>query len=135
MQASIQCAASTLIQLLPVKFALESNHNTLNQFTWLASVQFVSGNISRAQQGPHDSSSVAISRQELSQEHRNNRNTFRYTTPRRNGLEATMELLRWNLQSAARTLRQPRRGDLAPRIITRAEQPTGAGSRKLFPRT
>jgi hypothetical protein len=36
MQASIQCEVSTMIQLLPVKFALESNHNTLNQFKWLS---------------------------------------------------------------------------------------------------
>jgi hypothetical protein len=35
MQASIQCAASTVIQLNPVRVALESNHNALNQLKFL----------------------------------------------------------------------------------------------------
>jgi hypothetical protein len=81
------------------------------------------GDISRAQRGPHVSSSVAISRQELSQEHSNNRSTLRYTMPRRDGNNSSFAIDIYRLvQSAARATRLQRRRDLTSIIITRTNK-------------
>ncbi len=123
MQASIQSAASTMIQLIPVKF--ESNHNTLNRLKWLASTsRFGSFH-----------SNIVVLKNSLGL-HLSGLNVltacfggkFLNRTCTGMGAKQLFNFCWKYQQMAARATRKQRRGDLASKIITRAEKTTGAPS-------